>query len=98
MAVIEMECVICHECLVSNPNAQADDSQQDIKLAFERSEVCPSCKNLTHTYCLSLWFDKGYFAERCPHCKVQVTPYFALEVIKFGKGDAAAQEWMEYKE
>lgn len=96
--VIEMECLICHECLVHDPNPQKDDGHQGIDLTFERSEACSSCKNLTHTYCLSLWFDKGYVAERCPHCKVQVTPYFVLEVIRFGKGDAAAQEWKEYKE
>jgi hypothetical protein len=93
-----MECLICHECLVRDPTLRNDDDHQRNNMRFEPSEACSICKKLTHTYCLSLWYDKGYFTERCPHCRMEVTQNSALEVIRFSKGDAAAQEWKEYKD
>lgn len=96
--MIEMECLICHECLVHDPTFLKDDVHQRNNMRFEPSEACSMCKKLTHTYCLSLWYDKGYLAERCPHCRMEVTQNSALEVIRFSKGDTAAQEWKEYKD
>ena len=90
----EMDCIICCEALVHLSNG----CQVEDELIDDTLQICSLCKKSTHTYCLSLWFDKGYFAEQCPHCRVEVTASFAFEVIKVGKGDETAQAWRNYKD
>lgn len=54
------------------------------------------CQNLTHTYCLSLWFDNSY-PERCPHCRAEVTEDCAFQIIEAGQGGSAAENWINFK-
>lgn len=65
-------------------------------MVFERSEECSKCKKRTHTYCLSVWFNKAH-VQKCPHCRVEVTEDFALQVIEAGQGEWEAKNWKNWK-